>query len=158
MVGAAEAARLAADLVGPDAVVTREGAGWDHEAWRVVGRDGRPWIVRWGIEGDADELAAEVRREVAVMHAARAVLGDLVADAVVVDEARGCLAYPRVPGTPLQDLLVAGSGAGAGGRPPGPGDRRDHRRHRGRAGAPAEVERRRRPAGVVRRRCPTSSP
>ena len=108
MVGAEDAARLAAGLVGPDAVATREGAGWDHVAWRVVGADGRPWIVRWGIEGDRDELATEVRREVAVMQAVREVLGELVADAVVLDEDIGCLAHPRVPGTPLQELLAAG--------------------------------------------------
>src|SRR5688500_6339965 len=108
MVGAEDAARLAAGLVGPGAIATREGAGWDHVAWRVVGAEGRPWIVRWGIEGDRDELAAEVRREVAVMQAVRAVLGDLVADAVVVDEDTGCLAHPRVPGIPLQELLAAG--------------------------------------------------
>jgi aminoglycoside phosphotransferase (APT) family kinase protein len=107
MVGAEEAVRFAAGLVGPGAVATREGAGWDHVAWRVVGRDGRPWIVRWGIDGDADELATEVRREVAVMRAAREVLGDLVGAAVVLDDARGCLAHPWVPGTPLQALLVA---------------------------------------------------
>jgi aminoglycoside phosphotransferase (APT) family kinase protein len=117
MVGAEEAARLAAGLVGPGAVATREGAGWDHVAWRVVGRDGRPWIVRWGIEGDADELATEVRREVAVMRAARGALRDLVGDAAVLDDARGCLAHPWVPGTSLQSLLVAD-------RVPGPDRRR----------------------------------
>jgi len=108
MVGADLAARLAADLVGPGAAVSPEGSGWDHVAWRVVGADGRPWIVRWRIEGDRDELATEVRREVAVMQTARRALGDLVGDAVVLDEAIGCLAHPRLPGTPLHDLLAAG--------------------------------------------------
>ncbi len=108
MVGVEEVARLAADLVGPGATVTREGAGWDHVAWRVVGADGVPWIVRAAVEGQPDELAAEVHREVAVMQLARLVLGDLVGDAVVLDAPRGCLAHPRLPGTPLQDLLVTG--------------------------------------------------
>jgi aminoglycoside phosphotransferase (APT) family kinase protein len=108
MVGAEEAGRLAADLVGSGAVVSREGSGWDHVAWRVVGADGTAWIVRAAIEGEPDELAAGVRRELGVMRAARAALGGLVPDAVVLDAARGCTAHPRLPGVPLQDLLVAG--------------------------------------------------
>jgi len=108
MVGADEVARLAVDLVGPGASVTVEGAGWDHVAWRVVGADGVPWIVRAPVDGEPEAMAADVHREVAVMQRARLVLGDLVGDAVVLEESRGCLAHPRLPGTPLQDLLVAG--------------------------------------------------
>lgn len=108
MVGAEEAARLAADLVGPGAVVTREGSGWDHVAWRVVAAEGTAWIVRAAMEGERGELAAGVHRELGVMGAARAALGGLIPDAVVLDADRGCTAHPRVPGAPLQDLVVAG--------------------------------------------------
>jgi aminoglycoside phosphotransferase (APT) family kinase protein len=108
MVGAEEAASLAADLVGPGAVVTREGSGWDHVAWRVVAADGTAWIVRIAIEGEPDELAAGVERELGVLRTARAVLGALVPDPVVLDAARGCTAHLRLPGVPLQDLIVAG--------------------------------------------------
>jgi aminoglycoside phosphotransferase (APT) family kinase protein len=113
MVGAGEAVRLLAEQVGTDAVVTREGSGWDHVAWRVVGADGTAWIVRAAREGGAAELAAGVEREVAVRRAARAVLGDLVPDAVVLDPGRGCTAHRRVPGVSLQDLVVAGDLAAA---------------------------------------------
>src|SRR6188472_3446070 len=98
MVGVEEVARLAADLVGPGATITREGAGWDHVAWRVVGADGVPWIVRAPRDGEPDAVAAAVGREVAVMQLARLVLGELVGDAVVLDAPRGCLAHPRLPG------------------------------------------------------------
>jgi aminoglycoside phosphotransferase (APT) family kinase protein len=108
MVGADDAARLAADLVGPGATVSREGAGWDHVAWRVVGADGIAWIVRGPATDDGGDPAADVHREVAVMQAARTVLGDLVADAIVLDASVGCLAHVRVPGVPLQGLLAAG--------------------------------------------------
>jgi hypothetical protein len=43
------------------------------------------------------------------MQLARTVLGDLVADARLLDAPLGCMIHPRVPGTPLQDLLVAGA-------------------------------------------------
>ena len=116
MFGASDAARLARPLVGDGATVTHEGAGWDHVAWRVEGRDGSPWIVRAASLDDEDDTdVGDVRREVAVMQLVRRTLrarGDrreLVADAVVLDEALGCMAHPRVPGMPLQDLLAAGA-------------------------------------------------
>lgn len=92
-------------MVGGDARI--EGAGWDHVAWRVTGADGVPWIVRAPRE-DAGE-ATDAEQEVAVMQAVRRVLGELVADAVVLDAARGSMTYPRLPGVPLQELLVAGA-------------------------------------------------
>lgn len=97
-----------AALVGRGATITREGAGWDHVAWRITGTDGQPWILRTVIDGDDTDLPAYVRREVAVMQLARTVLGELVADAVVIDEASGAMAYPRLAGVSLQELLVAG--------------------------------------------------
>jgi hypothetical protein len=109
MVGAHDAARLTADLVGPGAVVQHEGAGWDHTAWRVTSTDGRAWIVRAATAPGAADPAGDVRREVAVMQLARTVLGDLVADARVLDPALGCMVHARVPGTALQDLLVTGA-------------------------------------------------
>jgi aminoglycoside phosphotransferase (APT) family kinase protein len=107
MLGAGEAARALAPLVGEVVAVTLEGAGWDHVAWRVDAADGASWIVRAASldePGDAD--VGDVRREVAVMQLVRRQLGDLVADAVVVDESTGCMAYRRVPGIPLQDLVA----------------------------------------------------
>ena len=89
--------------------VEREGAGWDHVAWRVETADG-PWIVRAANAGDARAaLAAEARREVAVMQLVRRRLGGWAADAVVLDADLGCIAHRRVPGVPLQDLLAAGT-------------------------------------------------
>jgi aminoglycoside phosphotransferase (APT) family kinase protein len=110
MVDAAAAARLARPLVGDVAAVTREGAGWDHVAWRVDAADGTAWIVRAASlldPGDTD--VGDVGLEVAVMQAARRRLGDLVADAVVLDATLGCMAYPRLAGVPLQQLLAAGA-------------------------------------------------
>jgi aminoglycoside phosphotransferase (APT) family kinase protein len=110
MFGAADAARLAHRLTGDGARITREGAGWDHVAWRVDAADGTAWIVRAASlddPGDAD--VGDARREVAVMQLARRHLGDLVADAVVLDADLGCMAYRRVPGVALQDLVVAGA-------------------------------------------------
>ena len=101
--GSADVAAVAATLVGSGATVAREGAGWDHVAWRVTGADGVPWIVRLATADGHDDPSTEVQREVSVMRAARAVLGDLVAAAVAAD---GAMAYPRLPGVPLQDLLA----------------------------------------------------
>jgi aminoglycoside phosphotransferase (APT) family kinase protein len=109
MVGAAEAVRLARRITGEGVTVTREGAGWDHIAWRLDAADGTSWIVRAASllePGDRD--VGDVRREVAVMRAARRRLGAVVADAVVLDAARGCMAYPRLDGVPLQGLVAAG--------------------------------------------------
>jgi aminoglycoside phosphotransferase (APT) family kinase protein len=110
MVDAAAAARLARPLVGDVAAVTREGAGWDHVAWRVDAVDGTSWIVRAASllePGDTD--VGDVDVEVGVMRAARRRLGPIVADAVVLDAALGCTAYPRLPGVALQELLAAGA-------------------------------------------------
>src|SRR4051812_3334378 len=108
MFGAADAARLARPLTGDGATVTPEGAGWDHVAWRVDAADGTAWIVRAAsLEEHGDTDVGDARREVAVMQLARRHVGDLVPDAVVLDQPSGCTAYPRVPGVPLQELVVA---------------------------------------------------
>jgi aminoglycoside phosphotransferase (APT) family kinase protein len=86
--------------------VEREGSGWDHDAWRVDTADG-PWIVRVAKHGTPAERVRDVRREVAVMQLVRSRLGGWAADAVVVGDE--CLAYRRVPGVPLQDLLARGA-------------------------------------------------
>jgi aminoglycoside phosphotransferase (APT) family kinase protein len=110
MVDAAAAARLARPLVGEVAAVTREGAGWDHVAWRVDAADGAAWIVRAAKLLDPDDTdVGDVELEVAVMQAARRRLGAIVADAVVLDATLGCMAYPRLGGVPLQELLAAGA-------------------------------------------------
>ena len=103
-------ARLAAGVVGEGAVlsVEREGAGWDHVAWRVETPEG-PWIVRAANVGSRHELAADAQREVAVMQLVRRRLGGWAADALVLDAELGCIAHRRVPGVPLQELLAAGT-------------------------------------------------
>ena len=110
MLDLAAVARLAAGVVGEGGVlaVEREGAGWDHVAWRVETADG-PWIVRAANAGPPERLAAEARREVAVMGLVRRRLGGWAADAVVLDADLGCIAHRRVPGVPLQELLAAGT-------------------------------------------------
>ena len=81
MFGAGEAVRVIAPLVGEAVAVTREGAGWDHVAWRVDAADGSAWIVRAAsLDEPGDTDVGDVRREVAVMQLARRHLGDLVAD------------------------------------------------------------------------------
>jgi aminoglycoside phosphotransferase (APT) family kinase protein len=110
MFGAEEAARAIAPLIGEAVDVTREGAGWDHVAWRVDAADGSAWIVRAAsLDEPGDTDVGDVRREVAVMQLARRHLGDLVADAVVLDDSTGCMAYRRVPGLPLQDPIASGA-------------------------------------------------
>ena len=115
MFGAEDAARALAPLVGEVVAVTLEGAGWDHVAWRVDTADGAPWIVRAarldepGDTDVGDTDVGDVRREVAVMQLVRHQLGDLVAEAVVLAESTGCMAYRRVPGAPLQDLMATGA-------------------------------------------------
>jgi aminoglycoside phosphotransferase (APT) family kinase protein len=110
MFGAAEAVRLARPLTGEGAHVTREGAGWDHVAWRLDAADGTAWIVRAAsLREPGDTDVGDVRREVAVMEAARRRLGAVVADAVVLDGALGCIAYPRLGGVPLQELVAVGA-------------------------------------------------
>ena len=104
---AVDAARLAAPLVGDVVAITCEGAGWDHVAWRIDAADGSSWIVRGASllePGDTD--AGDAAAEVAVMRLARTVLGDLVADAVVLDASRGVIAHRRVPGVALHDLVA----------------------------------------------------
>src|SRR5215217_2134868 len=114
MFGAADAARAIAPLVGEVVAVEREGAGWDHVAWRVDAADGAAWIVRAArLDEPGDSDVGDVRREVAVMQLARRHLGDLVADAIVLDEATGCMAHRRGPGVPLQDLVASGAIAAA---------------------------------------------
>jgi aminoglycoside phosphotransferase (APT) family kinase protein len=103
---AADAARLAAPLVGAVAAVSREGSGWDHVAWRVDAVDGTAWIVRAAQGEQEPDWAESVRREVAVMRRARELLGPIVADAVVLDEASRCLAHRRLPGVALQELVA----------------------------------------------------
>jgi aminoglycoside phosphotransferase (APT) family kinase protein len=110
MFGAGEAAGALAPLVGEVVAVTLEGAGWDHVAWRVDAADGAAWIVRAAsLDEPGDTDVGDVRREVAVMQLVRRQLGDLVADAVVIDDASGCMAHRRVPGVPLQDLVATGA-------------------------------------------------
>jgi aminoglycoside phosphotransferase (APT) family kinase protein len=110
MFGAGDAARALAPLAGEVLAVTREGAGWDHVAWRVDVADGATWIVRAAsLDEPGDTDVGDVRREVAVMQLVRRHVGDLVADAVVLDDATGCMAYRRVPGVPLQDLVATGA-------------------------------------------------
>ena len=65
MFGPTDVARLGAALVGDGPIVTREGAGWDHVAWRVEGAVGSAWIVRAATRGDPTQRARDVRREVA---------------------------------------------------------------------------------------------
>ena len=90
--------------------MTLEGAGWDHVAWRVDAADGAAWIVRAAsLDEPGDTDVGDVRREVAVMQLVRRHLGDLVADAVVLDASTGCMAHRRVPGVPLQDLVATGA-------------------------------------------------
>ena len=110
MLDEATVVRLAAPIAGEGGVlaVAPEGAGWDHQAWRVDTAGG-PWIVRAATAGTPAERAREVRREVAAMQLVRRHLGRWVADAVVIDERSGCLAHRRIPGVPLQDLLAAGA-------------------------------------------------
>ncbi len=116
MFGAEDAAGALAPLVGEVVAVTLEGAGWDHVAWRVDAADGAAWIVRAAsLDDPGDTDVGDVRREVAVMQLVRRHLGDLVADAVVLDESTGCMAYRRVPGIPLQDLVATGAIGGADG-------------------------------------------
>jgi aminoglycoside phosphotransferase (APT) family kinase protein len=108
MFGAEDAARTIAPLIGEAVDVTREGAGWDHVAWRVTAANGTVWIVRAAsLDEPGDTDVGDVRREVAVMQLARHHLGELVADAIVLDEATGCMAHPRVPGVALQDLVAS---------------------------------------------------
>ena len=110
MFEAADAVRLATPLVGEVAAVTHEGAGWDHVAWRVETADGAPWIVRAASLLEAgDDDVGDAALEVAVMQLARTALGDLVADAVVVDASLGAIAHPRVPGEALQGFVASGS-------------------------------------------------
>jgi aminoglycoside phosphotransferase (APT) family kinase protein len=111
--GAADAARVAEPLVGAVTAVSREGSGWDHVAWRVDAADGTAWIVRAALGDPEDDWAESVRREVAVMRLARECLGPIVAEAVVLDEASRCLAHPRLPGVPLQELVAGDAVAAA---------------------------------------------
>jgi aminoglycoside phosphotransferase (APT) family kinase protein len=110
MFGPVDAARLARPLTGDGAVVTADGSGWDHDAWRVRAADGTVWIVRVArLDDPSDDDVGDARREVAVMQLARRHVGDLVADAVVLDQTLGRIAYRRVPGVPLQDLVATGA-------------------------------------------------
>ena len=114
MFEAADAVRLAtrgpSPLVPGVVAVEHEGAGWDHVAWRVTAADGTAWIVRAASLLDpGDDDVGDAVLEVAVMQLARTVLGDLVADAVVLDASLGAIAHPRVPGVALQELVAAGA-------------------------------------------------
>jgi aminoglycoside phosphotransferase (APT) family kinase protein len=116
MFGAEDAARAVAPLVDGVVAVTLEGAGWDHVAWRVDAAHGAAWIVRAAsLDDPGDTDVGDVGREVAVMQLVRRHLGDLVADAVVLDDSTGCMAYRRVPGVPLQDLVATGAIGGPDG-------------------------------------------
>ena len=105
---AATVARLGAVLPGEGEVlaVAPEGAGGTTRrgGWTRPAARGS---CAWPMTEPVLSVARAVRREVAVMQLVRRRLGGWAAETVVVDE--GCLAYRRVPGVPLQDLLVRGA-------------------------------------------------
>ena len=111
MVGAEEVARLAADLVGTRRrrSLARAPAGTTSRGGSSA-PTGVPWIVRAAASrATRTTLAAEVRREVAVMQLARRrPRRPRRPTPSCSTTSRGCLAHPRLPGTPLQDLLAAG--------------------------------------------------
>jgi aminoglycoside phosphotransferase (APT) family kinase protein len=88
------------------ATVAPLGAGLDNVAYEVNGE----LIVRFSREPDP----ARVTREVDLLAAVAEVSPLPVPRPVFTDPGRGCVAYRKVPGTPLLDLPPAGRSAHAG--------------------------------------------
>ncbi|MEU0040486.1 MULTISPECIES: phosphotransferase [unclassified Streptomyces] len=76
------------------------GEGLDHLAYEVNGE----LIVRFGKEADPARRAALVSREVRLLAAVAAISPLPVPEPTFTVAEQGCLAYPKLPGTPLLDM------------------------------------------------------
>lgn len=83
--------------------VARAGAGYDHVAYEVNGE----LIVRFGKDADQDRRAARVGREARLLEVLGAVSSLTVPAPAFVAPELGCMAYYKLPGSPLADMSPA---------------------------------------------------